>query len=104
MLLVVLAAMGVAVLVVARLDAMRLSATAAAAITTRSVTGGSSFDQSPSGTWLTYSYAVDGTTFSGKTFRRWINVDARQPKICYDPSEPGRHLLVEGSYVCGSGG
>ncbi len=103
MLLVALAVSWAALLVVARLGTARLSGTAAVTITATSVTGGSAFEQAPSGTWLIYTYSVGGATYNGKDFRRWIDVNAHEPKVCFDPSSPADHLLVEGSYECGSG-
>jgi hypothetical protein len=93
----------VSLIVVDRLSVIRLSGTAAVRIVSTSVTGGSSFDQSPAGTYLNYSYQVRGTTYAGSDFRRWSNVAAHEPKVCYEPDNPANHLLVEGTFRCGSG-
>lgn len=93
----------VSLLVFGRLGALRLSGTAAVEITGASVTAGSPYEQAPAGTHLRYTYVVDGTTYPGSDFRRWINVDAHRPKVCYDPADPASHALVEGDYRCGSG-
>lgn len=93
----------VSLLVVGRLGALRLSGTAAVEITGASVTAGSPYEQAPAGTHIRYSYVVDGRTYSGADFRRWIDVDAHRPKVCFDPADPASHALVEGDYRCGSG-
>ena len=85
------------------IDTVRLSGTAQVEIVSTVVTGGSSYDQSPSGTTLHYAYVVGGITYTGTDFRRWLNIDAHRPKVCFDPGEPSHHLLVEGSYRCGTG-
>jgi hypothetical protein len=61
----------------------------------------SRFEQSPQGRWLRYTYAVDGTTYTGYDFRQWTNVGAHDPKVCFDPADPGNHLLVDGRARCG---
>jgi hypothetical protein len=93
----------VGLLVAGRLDALRLSGTAEVHIVAASVTGGSPYEQSPAGTHLRYTYMVDGTIYPGADFRRWVDIDAHRPKVCYDPSSPANHALVEGDYQCGSG-
>jgi hypothetical protein len=82
---------------------MRLSGTAAAHIVSAEVRVGSSFDQSPAGSTIRYTYVVSGATYLGIDFRRWLNVDSHEPKVCFDPTDPARHLLVDGTYRCGEG-
>ena len=83
----------------------RRSGTAPIQIVNTTVQVGSFFEQSPNGTWITYSYVVDGLAYPGYDFRRWINVQAHRPKVCFDPSEPNDHLLVDGRIRCpGAGG
>ena len=99
----VVAVLSVGLYVVGRIDTLRLSGSAAIQVTSALLFGGSSFDQSPAGTTIRYTYSVDGTIYSGMGFRRWFNVAAHDPKVCFDPSNPASHLLVEGSYRCGIG-
>jgi hypothetical protein len=102
-LLSVFAVAQVGLIVAGRLDSLTLSGTASIQIVGTSVTGGSPYEQAPAGTHLRYTYAVDGTTYPGTAFRPWIDVAAHRPKVCYDPSSPARHALVEGDHACGSG-
>ncbi len=99
----VVAVAQIGLFVVGRLDTIRLSGTAEVRIVSTSVYGGSWFDQSPGGTYLHYTYFVDGTTYPGADFRRWFNVAAHGPKVCYDPEDPASHVLVEGDFQCGNG-
>lgn len=64
--------------------------------------GGGTKDRQVQGYHLAYVFAVDGTTVPGVAFRAWVDVASRQPKVCYDPSDPRDHLLVEGSFPCGT--
>jgi hypothetical protein len=96
------AILSAAVLIVGRIDAMRLSGSAAVHITSVALFGGSAYDQSPSGSTIHYTYSVDGRTYSGVDFREWLDVAAHDPKVCFDPSNPARHLLVEGGHRCGT--
>jgi hypothetical protein len=98
-----LAVLSVALYVVGWIDVMRLSGTAQVRITSAVLFAGSAFDQSPAGTTLHYTYVVNGVTYMGVDFRRWLDVSAHDPKVCFDPSSPAHHLLVEGSYRCGMG-
>ena len=97
------AILAVGLYIVGRIDTMRLSGSAAIQITSAVLFGGSSFDQSPAGTTIRYTYSVDGTLYSGVDFRRWLNVAAHDPKVCFDPSNPASHVLVDGSHRCGTG-
>lgn len=99
----VIAVAQLGLIVVDRLNTIRRSATADVRIESTAVTEGSSFDQSPAGTYLNYTYLVDGTTYAGADFRRWFDIAAHQPKVCYEPANPANHLLVDGDYRCGSG-
>lgn len=58
-------------------------------------------DEVTAGRRLRYSYLVRGVRYNGATFRPWMNVEAHEPKVCYDPDNPSDHLLVEGGYRCG---
>jgi hypothetical protein len=93
----------VGLVVAGRLGVLRLTGTAQVQIVAASVTAGSSYEQSPAGTHLRYTYVVGGATYPGADFRPWIHVDAHRPKVCYDPADPASHALVEGDYRCGSG-
>jgi hypothetical protein len=99
----VLTILSIGAYVVGLIGTMRLSGTAQVRIVTSVVTGGSAFDQSPAGTYLHYTYVVNGTTYSGVDFRRWFDVAARDPKVCFDPANPASHVLVEGDFQCGKG-
>lgn len=97
------AIVSVGLYVVGRVDTMRLSGSAAIRINSAVLFGGSAYDQSPAGTTIRYTYSVDGTTYSGVDFRKWLSVAAHDPKVCFDPSNPASHLLVDGGYRCGIG-
>jgi len=62
---------------------------------------GGGFEQVRQGTWIDYTYVVDGVTFAARDFRQWIVVPDHRPKVCYAPSDPADHLLVNGRIVCG---
>jgi hypothetical protein len=93
----------VALVVQGRMEVMRLSGTAAVQVVSSEVRVGSSYDQSPAGSTIRYTYVVNGATYLGIDFRRWLNVDSHAPKVCFDPADPAKHLLVEGTYTCGRG-
>jgi hypothetical protein len=105
--LVVLAAVAavllIAMSVISRTDTSRLSSTAAIHISRSVLFGGSGYEQAPAGNTIYYTYTVNGTTYSGVDFRRWIDVSKHRPKVCFDPDDPSSHLLVEGSFRCGIG-
>jgi hypothetical protein len=47
-----------------------------------------------------YAFAVGGRMFEGIATR---SRDARDPRVCYDPANPGgNHSLEDGSFACGS--
>jgi hypothetical protein len=84
------------------LEQLRRSGTASVAIVERSFRPGRGIpDEVRQGNWLRYVYRVDGVFYTGTTFRPWTDVDARRPKVCYDPEYPSDHLLVDGRYQCG---
>ncbi len=88
-------------IIVQRMETMRRTGSTAIDVVATSFQLPSPFEQSPSGTWLRYTYTVDGTTYSGYDFRRWSKVAAHDPKVCYDPADPNDHFLVSGSIRCG---
>ena len=102
-LLAVIAIVMIGLFVLGRIDTLARSATAAVNISRTVFFGGSGYDQSPAGNTIYYTYIVDGTTYSSFDFRRWIKVNAHHPKVCFDPTHPTNHLLVEGTYRCGIG-
>ena len=65
----------VALFVEGRMEVMRLSGTAAVLVVSSEVRVGSSYDQSPAGSTIRYTYVVNGATYLGIDFRRWLNVD-----------------------------
>ena len=93
----------VAITIEGRLEVMRLSGTATVQVVSSEIKVASSFDQSPAGSTIRYAYVVNGATYLGVDFRRWLNVGAHEPKVCFDPTDPAKHLLVEGTYSCGEG-
>lgn len=101
--LAVVAIASVALFVEGRINVMRLSGTAIVEVVSSEPRVGSSFDQSPAGSTIRYTYVVNGTTYPGVDFRRWLKVDSHAPKVCFDPADPANHLLVDGSYTCGEG-
>jgi hypothetical protein len=102
-LVAVAAVLLIAMSVVSRTDTTRLSSTAAIHITRSILFGGSGYEQAPAGNTIYYTYTVNGTTYSGADFRRWIDVNKHHPKVCFDPDDPSSHLLVDGSFQCGIG-
>ena len=88
---------------ISRTDTGRLSSTAAIHISRSIPFGGSFYEQAPAGNTIYYTYIVNGKTYSGVDFRRWIDVNRHRPKVCFDPDDPSSHLLVEGSFRCGIG-
>jgi hypothetical protein len=102
-LVLLIVGVGIGLFVLGRIDALARSATAAVTISRTELFGGSAYDQSPPGNTIYYTYTVNGTTYSGVAFRRWINVNAHHPKVCFDPAHPSNHLLVEGKVHCGVG-
>jgi hypothetical protein len=102
-LVVLIASVAIGLFVLGRMDTFARSATAAVNISRTDFFGGSGFDQSPAGNTIYYTYTVNGTTYSGVAFRRWINVNAHHPKVCFDPAQPSNHILIEGTFRCGIG-
>jgi hypothetical protein len=102
-LVLVIAVVAIGLFVLGRIDTFVRSATAAVNISRTDFFGGSAFDQSPAGNTIYYTYTVDGTTYSGVAFRRWISVNGHHPKVCFDPAQPSNHFLVEGTFRCGIG-
>ena len=105
-LLVIIAVVAIALtalFVEGQIEVMRLSGTATVQVVSAEVRVGSSYDQSPAGSTIRYTYVVNGATYLGIDFRRWLRVDAHAPKVCFDPADPANHLLVDGSYTCGRG-
>jgi hypothetical protein len=47
---------------------------------------------------------VYGTTYIGSDFRPWHDVPAHHPKVCFNPSDPADHLLVDDRVRCEHGG
>ena len=101
-LLVLILASIVLLLVVQRIETTRRTGTTAALVTLTTFQGPSSFEQSPSGTWIRYQYVVDGVPYRGLAFRRWANVASHQPKVCFDPTNPKDHVLVDDRVRCGT--
>ena len=66
--------------------------------------GGGTRDRQERGYHLRYTYAVDGAALPGLAFVPWDDVAAHHPKVCYVPSDPHDHRLVDGSVTCGTGG
>lgn len=62
---------------------------------------GSSYEQSPTGTTIRYTFQAGGRVFAGSAFRPWLDVSEQHPKVCFAPENPEDHLLVEGDYRCG---
>ena len=87
--------------IVQRMETMRRTGSTAIYIVSTSFQLPSTYEQSPSGTWLRYTYTVDGTTYDGYDFRHWNKVAAHDPKVCYDPADPKDHFLVSGPIRCG---
>ena len=93
----------IALFVEGRIDVMRPSGTADVDVVSAEIKVGSSFDQSPAGSTIRYTYVVNGTTYLGVDFRRWLDVGSHAPKVCFDPGNPASHLLVDGTCRCGEG-
>jgi hypothetical protein len=87
--------------IVGRWETLRRSAEAPIAIRSTLFQPGGGFEQVRQGTWIDYTYVVDGVTFAARDFRQWIVVPDHRPKVCYAPSDPADHLLVNGRIVCG---
>ncbi len=86
---------------VGRWETLRRSAEAPVAIRSTLFQPGGGFEQVRQGTWIDYTYVVDGRTFAARDFRQWVDVPGHRPKVCYAPSDPADHLLVNGRIVCG---
>jgi hypothetical protein len=105
LLLVLLAMIAIAfaiLVAVQRIEMMRRTGSAAVLVLATELQLGSRYEQSPTGKWITYEYLVDGSSYPGRDFRRWLNVPAHEPKVCFDPDNPKDHLLVEGRVTCGA--
>jgi uncharacterized membrane protein len=102
LLLAVLMAAVLAVLVVnERATVAALSGTAAIEVTGTAPQTGGEFDPTSAGTWIHYTYVVDGKSFNGAAFRRWSYGEGHAPKVCFDPRDPARHRLVAETVTCG---
>ena len=88
--------------VVGRIDTMRRSGTAEAAIvSTRFQPGSAGMRETPQGNQIQYTWTVNGTTYVGADFRAWTDVAVHRPKVCFEPANPANHLLVDGRIRCG---
>ena len=88
--------------IIGRLDTARRSGTAFATVVhTRFQPADPGFAQTPQGNQVEYVYVVDGVSYTGADFRKWTDVPAHHPKVCFDPHDPANHLLVDGSIRCG---
>ncbi len=65
--------------------------------------GGGTKDRRERGFRLQYVYDVGAVAYPAIAFRTWTDVEEHQPKVCYDPANPGDHLLVDGDVMCGIG-
>lgn len=90
--------------VLGRWETLRRSAEAPIAIRSTLFQPGGGFEQVRQGTWIDYAYVVDGVSFAARDFRQWVDVPNHHPKVCYAPSDPADHLLVNGYIVCGRDG
>jgi hypothetical protein len=100
-LLAVLGATAAVLFIVGRVDTARRSGTAAIQIVSIRFQYGDHYAQSPAGSNIQYQYVVNGVTYPGADFRTWTDVLAHDPKVCFDPSDPRNHLLVNGPIRCG---
>jgi len=94
---------GTVMFVIGRNDTTHRSGTATAVIvsTRFQVRSGGGFRETPQGNQIEYQYTVGGTTYLGADFRQWTDVSAHEPKVCFAPSDPANHLLVDGRIRCG---
>ena len=86
---------------VQRYETALRSGTAVVDIDSTLLQPGSRYEQSPTGRWIRYTYVANGSAYEGYTFRRWLNLEAHRPKVCFDPRNPNDHLLVGGDIRCG---
>jgi len=87
-----------------QLGALRRTAEASVVVTSAVLEpGGGTKDRRERGFHLEYVYQVGSVAYPGLVFRTWTNVEEHQPKICFDPSNPRDHLLVDGDVTCGAG-
>jgi hypothetical protein len=98
-LLAVLLAIAALLFVAGRVDTARRSGTAAIQVVSIRLLAGGTFV--PTGSQIQYTYVVGGRTYAGADFRSWVDVLAHDPKVCFDPSDPRNHLLVNGPIRCG---
>ena len=89
-------------LVVQRDETRRRTGSAPVQVVSTRLQLASFFEQSPAGSWIRYLYVVDGRSYPGYDFRKWLNVAAHEPQVCFDPKDPSDHLLVNGWMTCGS--
>jgi hypothetical protein len=101
LLLAVTLAITAGLVFVQRYETALRSGTAVVHIDSTLLEPGSRYEQSPTGRWIRYTYAANGSAYEGYTFRRWLNVEAHRPKVCFDPRNPHDHLLVGGGIRCG---
>ena len=101
LLLAAILVLAAGMVLIQRFETGRRTATAVATIESTLLQPRSNYEQSPQGRWIRYYYVADGSAYEGYTFRRWLNVDAYQPKVCFDPTNPRDHILVRGSIRCG---
>src|SRR5262245_21855382 len=53
-----------------------------------------------SGQAITYRFVIDGQTYHDTENRTSLDVLAARPKVCYDPTDPGRaHFLAQEAYT-----
>jgi hypothetical protein len=83
-------------------DARRRSGTAAIHVVSTEFQPGGGLELAPQGTWVRYTYVVDGGIYPGFEFRPWNKVSAHSPKVCFEPADPRNHMLVEGRVQCGT--
>jgi hypothetical protein len=74
--------------VVGRIGTLRRSGTVTIEIASTEFQAGGGIEQTPTGTWIRYTCAVGGTIHASDDFRRWGDVSAHDPKVCYDPANP----------------
>jgi len=65
--------------------------------------GGGTLDRREQGFHLQYVYVVGADAYPAIAFRTWSDVGSHEAKVCYDPRNPGDHLLVDGDVACGVG-
>ena len=94
----------VVLLIVQQAATSRRTASTPVQVVDRRLQIGSNYEQSPTGTWIRYEYVVDGLVYQGYDFRRWLDIPAYEPKVCFDPKNPADHLLVKGWTNCGATG